>query len=203
MDTRSLLMQMCASRLQQGGNPATLRLFEQLSGGTGAPSLDASELLAQLSADNPMARMVSEHLAQQAAARATPEVIDVPAEPVPDEEEPARQAASTAEHDAVLDLKNKAEAMFEELEVLRRRNEELAWALGACPLCWGGDAECRSCRGRGRAGFRFPDARAFLAHVVPAARMWRLQQQDADAGRRRAAARTNEARVATKTDQHE
>jgi hypothetical protein len=173
-----------------------LKLLEQLNGGSGTnagSAPDLSELLGQLGAENPMARMLSEHLAQQEASRrsAAP-VIDVAGEVTPDSPPPddgagREQAASDAATSAILELKSQAEAMFEELQVLRERNEELAWALGACPLCWGKDATCRSCRGRGRPGFCFPDSRGFLAYVLPAARMWRLKKQDEHATQQRRA----------------
>ena len=47
-----------------------------------------------------------------------------------------------------------------------RRNAFLAGALGACE-CWGEDASCPDCDGRGRAGFFEPDPAAFHAIVAP------------------------------------
>jgi hypothetical protein len=38
------------------------------------------------------------------------------------------------------------------------RIADLAAALGACGLCWGEDAACPNCRGRGRAGMVRPDS---------------------------------------------
>src|ERR1700688_3582407 len=102
MDTRAMLLQMCASRLSQGGNPGAMKLLEQLGGagaGNGAPAPDLRELLDQMGTDNPTARMISAHLAQQEEARrnAAP-VIDVPGEvtheaPVHAEADDAQRAA--------------------------------------------------------------------------------------------------------------
>ena len=41
--------------------------------------------------------------------------------------------------------------------IAARRLTDLAAALGACGLCWGGDPACRGCRGRGRPGMVRPD----------------------------------------------
>jgi hypothetical protein len=56
----------------------------------------------------------------------------------------------------------------QELADLREANDTVAAALGACPICWGGDRSCDVCRGRGRAGFRPPDPDLFDELVVPA-----------------------------------
>lgn len=43
---------------------------------------------------------------------------------------------------------------------LQTRLGYLAAALGACGLCWGEDAECPGCRGRGTVGMVRPDPQA-------------------------------------------
>ena len=50
---------------------------------------------------------------------------------------------------------------------LQERNDLLADALGAFPACWGDDASCRLCRGRGRPGFSIPAQQAFADAVAP------------------------------------
>ena len=49
---------------------------------------------------------------------------------------------------------------------------DLAAALGACGLCWGQDAQCRCCRGRGKPGSFSPDvalqSRFFAEPIQPA-----------------------------------
>lgn len=49
----------------------------------------------------------------------------------------------------------------------------LARALGACPVCVGGDAGCPVCAGSGTPGWAVPDPDLFAAYVAPALR--RLQ----------------------------
>lgn len=63
------------------------------------------------------------------------------------------------------------EALAAEVDALRSRVDRLAAAVGACPECWGEDAGCRWCRGRGRPGFIPPDPQEFALIVVPAIRM--------------------------------
>jgi hypothetical protein len=50
---------------------------------------------------------------------------------------------------------------------LRRRNEQVSRALGAC-RCWGRRRECPICGGEGRPGFFPIDPGAFAAFVAPA-----------------------------------
>ena len=60
-----------------------------------------------------------------------------------------------------------AREMYRELSGLRRRNDELADALGACYLCWGEDKSCSECHGRGQPGFAAPDREMFQYYVKP------------------------------------
>lgn len=45
--------------------------------------------------------------------------------------------------------------------------EALACALGACPDCWGDDADCQECGGLGQCGQFLPDMACFSAYVSP------------------------------------
>jgi hypothetical protein len=63
-----------------------------------------------------------------------------------------------------------------EVKELRSRCDDLASALGACPLCWGNDPECRACRGRGHPGYSVPDRKLFVEFVLPAVRMLKAQE---------------------------
>lgn len=56
--------------------------------------------------------------------------------------------------------------------------EVLACALGACPECWGEDAGCAYCHGRGCSGHFLPDMTCFATYVTPV-----LRSLTADAGR--------------------
>lgn len=58
-------------------------------------------------------------------------------------------------------------AQAAELEALRQRNDALAAALGACHLCFGEDAWCPHCGGRGLPGSRRPDAVSFKRYLRP------------------------------------
>jgi hypothetical protein len=165
MDTSALLLQLLAGRMGSGADPAAGQLLAAMGkpGGTAGPDLKA--LLDGLGDQNPAARLLAQHLAEQEARRA---------------ESPPERGGSGEDLEAHLAaveaLRAHAEAVEEELRCLRGRVEELAFALGACPLCWGDDPACRSCRGRGRPGHACPDGRAFRTYVVPAARMWRAQR---------------------------
>ena len=68
-----------------------------------------------------------------------------------------------------------------EAEALRERNDILAAAVGACHLCWGEDAGCRGCHGRGSPGARRPERVAFRRYITPALR--RLQEVPISPGR--------------------
>ncbi len=48
--------------------------------------------------------------------------------------------------------------------------EMVALALGACPLCWGRDADCIRCAGRGKPGRYQSDAACFACYVLPSIR---------------------------------
>jgi len=73
-----------------------------------------------------------------------------------------------------------AESVIHELEELRKRNDDLAHALGACPSCWGDALQCRNCRGRGRPGFSVPERQLFSIFVLPAVRMLRTHEMKTD-----------------------
>jgi hypothetical protein len=60
-----------------------------------------------------------------------------------------------------------------ELDDLREVNDTLAAALGACPLCWGGQDDCPGCGGSGSPGSTLPDERLFDDLVGPAVVMMR------------------------------
>lgn len=57
-----------------------------------------------------------------------------------------------------------------ELGALRARSDTLAYALGACPACWGDELGCEVCGGRGRPGAWPPDPELFAEFVQPALR---------------------------------
>ena len=97
--------------------------------------------------------------------------------------------AASARIDAILaddpladpppDIAPDAEAsdLAAELDELHARNDTLAAALGACPLCWGDDPACSDCRGRGSPGARRPHGRLFDLLVRPAVRRLRAERR--------------------------
>jgi hypothetical protein len=171
----SLLIDMIAAQATAQGNLGVAELLARLrsSGGDGGPTPDA--VLSQLGQNDPMARVLAQHLAE---ARRQP-VIDLEAieeTPVPPGQPIEESIEASA---AILELRRHAESMFAELKVLRERNNLLAAAVGACCLCWGDDVECRICRGRGRPGFALPDEDLFEEFVLPAIRLLRARRSSA------------------------
>ncbi len=65
-------------------------------------------------------------------------------------------------------LSAEAEEMRETLDAWERFQEDMANALGACSFCWGEDAACRACRGKGKPGAFEPDPVLFEKFVLPA-----------------------------------
>ena len=70
----------------------------------------------------------------------------------------------------------------EELNDLRDVNDTVAAALGACPVCWGGDTGCVECQGAGYSGSMMPDAKLFKELVLPAIRRMRAVSRPKKAG---------------------
>lgn len=74
-----------------------------------------------------------------------------------------------AEHaEAIAELGDTAKRLFQEREQARAQIESLAAALGACPVCFGGDLLCDTCHGAGTPGARAPDPIEFNRYVAPA-----------------------------------
>ena len=85
----------------------------------------------------------------------------------------AAEAAASSEPEpagADPEVADVLERLYAELEDLRERTRGLADALGACARCWGEDAVCPVCRGRGHPGGRAPDHGLFDHWVAPAVR---------------------------------
>jgi hypothetical protein len=137
-------------------------------------------LIDRMVAQNPALQPFAEHLQKLQLARRseqsgpTIETTALPQNETTDDAAVSRASASESEVSGIIELRAQAESMFAELQHLRDIISDLAAALGACPMCWGEDTDCRSCHGRGEAGFSAPDPELFLKYVVPAARMWRL-----------------------------
>lgn len=122
---------------------------------TEVPSLPSMpDLLLQLAEDNPRMHMVARYLAAQAQSEAQAT------------ESEAEQADSADRQEIASTLRRLAG----EVDELRRRNDALAAALGACYLCWGEDHTCPNCGGRGSPGSIRPHRQEFATYVLPAVR---------------------------------
>jgi len=156
-------------------DPVRQLLLSRITGQAPATAgLSLPDLIEQQLGDDPIAAPLAAALRRRDAAvdLAEPELPDevVEDELIPEfgppEEDPVTEFGPADDAGAIAVLNQ----MYAELEVLRERNDLLADALGACPVCWGGDVRCPRCRGRGRPGGRLPDPEAFLALVAPAVR---------------------------------
>jgi hypothetical protein len=168
MDMMPLIHQMCAARLAQSSDPAAAQLLARLNSADGGTPPDLQELVQSMAGSNPTIQFLAQHLETLRASAAEEQAVTIEDVAEPSDGDDAGAAA------ALLELRAQIDSMFEELTVLRQRNEDLALALGACPACWGADSQCRFCRGQGIAGFSRPDTAAFLHYVVPAGKTWRF-----------------------------
>src|SRR2546421_5862299 len=168
MNLNPLLFQVIASRVASNGNPAMAEALTRLAKCSADSAQGATqELLAQMAnstdpAVSLIAKRLTDHYSTEDLARKQPPVADL--EPLQVEEIPQKKNGSDAgdlgseeSSEALFELRQQCESMFAELKELRSRNADLAAALGACPLCWGKNARCTFCRGRGRPGFSIPD----------------------------------------------
>jgi len=136
-----------------------LELIQKLAGGE-APDFDVGHLVAQISESDPRLGLIARMLVQRSAPEAIPEG-DI-----------SRSGDANAEADDA-PLRSLRRRTLGELKELRVRNDMLAASLGACYLCWGDDAGCDHCGGRGAPGWRLPDVDLFRSIVDPAIRRLR------------------------------
>ena len=130
---------------------------------SGAPAESPQEVLGQLAGGDRRWQLVAKMLEQREVA-ADPERESV----AEDQDEQPNHRLRHARRSALRRL-------VAELDILRRRNDVLADALGACPDCWGADLACDTCGGAGRPGSELPDPHLFAAWVAPAVRRVRAQ----------------------------
>jgi hypothetical protein len=168
MDMMPLIYQMCAARLAQSNDPAAAQLLARMNSTDGSALPDLREFVQSMAGSNPAMQFLAQHLETLRASPAEEQGVTIEGVAEPSDGDDPGAAA------ALLELRAQVDSMFEELTMLRRRNEDLALALGACPACWGEDSQCRFCRGQGAPGFSRPDTAAFLHYVVPAGKTWRL-----------------------------
>lgn len=133
---------------------------------SGAPGANLPDLLATLAQRDPrMAPLVQQMQARLAARNNAVETAsdeEQISEPEPEILEPAKPPERGRR------LKKLAKTMFAELQALRKRNDTLAVALGACHLCWGEDEECVYCAGEGQIGAFLIDIKTFEDVIGPA-----------------------------------
>jgi hypothetical protein len=142
-------------------DPATL--IKAITSSPDPMSLLLSQLQTQGSS-NPTASMLATLLQMRKPA----EAACPPAED-PDLAEREAQAQQERER-SFQELSGTISRLYGELDVLRKRNDELAAAIGACFLCFGSDPLCPECVGRGRPGSKLPDVSAYRKYVLPAIR---------------------------------
>lgn len=148
-------------------NPAGTesQLLRLLGSNQGEDAPDATAILSQLAEEDPLLALVAQHLATRNN--------DVE-EPTDDDDDDAEEAWQLEETRREVErYRTRALELEQRLRWYRRCNRTLAASLGACPSCWGADAECRRCEGDGRPGAFAPDRDLFAAWVGPALR--RLQ----------------------------
>jgi hypothetical protein len=173
MNASALFDMLSAQAAAQDNAPAMDMLARLRAGG---PQPTTEELIGQIQQTNPMLGLLAQQMAQRIPTRPPADVIDV--EPSDPEANAAAEAAARAAAEAAA-VSHRAEQLAGELEWLRERLDLLADALGACGLCWGEDAQCRACHGRGGPGYALPDESLFDELVGPAVRMLRANQTGA------------------------
>jgi hypothetical protein len=118
------------------------------------PSFD--ELLGRFAHSHPELAWMTQMIAAQRQAQA-----DTAPEAPADEPLRAQCEALAAQLDAErarsARLQRVARRMAGELDAAQALLSDLAAAFGACGACWGQDAQCMSCRGRGKPGRFAPD----------------------------------------------
>ena len=154
--------------------------------GGGMSALIPQVLAAQLGDDDPTVSLLTGYFAQQAQREKDDGPSDTQHENLnsldhASELKGAQERLSETQQ-AMHDLREKIEAVYAELEILRQRNDLLAIAFGACSLCWGEDLQCPVCGGDGQPGFVEPDHQLFMQFVAPAMRRF---QSNRDAERTR------------------
>jgi hypothetical protein len=82
--------------------------------------------------------------------------------------EEIREEVRAEQAEAVNELSETAQRLFDEAEACRDRLASVAAALGACPACFGENLLCETCGGAGTPGSRLPQADEFHRYVRPA-----------------------------------
>jgi hypothetical protein len=139
MDLTPLIQQMCAARLAQSDDPAAAQLLAQMTAGGGASPPNFRDIVQSLAGQNPAMQFLAQHLETlQTAPEESYVTIDASPD-LQDDDAPSDAEASAA----ILELRSQVDGMFEELRILRLRNDDLALALGAAPPAGARTADAR------------------------------------------------------------
>jgi hypothetical protein len=111
------------------------------------PSMEA--MLQDFTRSNPNLAWMTQMLAAQRQAEAQPDARDAHIASL--EQELAQCSARETR------LQRVVRRLAGDLQAAHELLADLAAASGACGLCWGEDAQCPGCRGRGRPGRFAPD----------------------------------------------
>lgn len=173
-------------------------LLTALMGPDNAAGLSPEDALAHL-ADTPRGQLIAQFLQQREhdaladdedaeplrrLPRIDPSALPSGGEPPEHEATPAHDLGAVKKvYHAYQDLLQHHRQILQEYEELLLDVEEmedllerLAAALGACPECFGAEAECPACSGRGTPGSAPPDAALFATFVAPALRAIRARR---------------------------
>src|SRR5438552_6674011 len=141
--------------------------------GQGMGAVTQQALLAQMAEENPTVDLLTKYFnqRQEQVSKSETSAVEESDELSEYSTELDRAETRTIETtEAMRELRERIERLYAELETLRERNDSLAVAVGACPLCWGEDVLCAVCRGAGRPGFTMPDRASFIQLIAPAVR---------------------------------
>jgi hypothetical protein len=147
-------------------------LLSQNRDGQGSGNIN--DTLTQLAQNNPRMAPLVRHMQERLAESS--KVVDITPESGQANQETIDLSPSATEA-GIDELKDMAESMSAELEVLRARNDMLATALGACHLCWGDDQECPYCNGAGHVGAYVISLSVFERIIGPAVRQLKRRPQ--------------------------
>ena len=176
----TLLMEMIAARNSSRGTTGVTEALSRLqvmADGVQQPNID--DMMASLSAKNPVLGMIFRQLVQSGAKAKESAALALEADAVEVDSEDYRtetKVVETAELGELNEVRRQLQSVPVELDILRKRSDLLAAALGACALCWGQDLGCRVCRGRGLPGYAVPDEATFEELILPALQLLRAHR---------------------------
>jgi|tagenome__1003787_1003787.scaffolds.fasta_scaffold20818315_2 hypothetical protein len=126
---------------------------------------DVSDVLSELAGSDPSLAPVLSLLAKRREDAQEPDDDSDPADA------PGRRAAEYERHRLLVEsVSAQVDSLTEDLARMQQTFDELAGALGACPVCLGDNPACQLCHGRGGPGWIPPQPAAFVRYVVPAIR---------------------------------